>query len=596
MNGTASPLISVIVPVFDVAEQIGAAMASLLGQTLTDFEVIVIDDGSTDGSGAVAETAVAGDARFRFIRQANRGLSGARNAGLALARGAFVAFLDGDDAFEPRFLADLHAAIEREGTDWAACAVLLTYPDESARMHPAIHASTGPETARTIALTDAREVARQFPSAWNKLYRRALFDGLAYPEGSWFEDHEVFWALAARAPALAYVPEPLYRHRRERMGQITGADSDRVFEQLRVLDRLYPLIMASGMSNPHEGYARLATRLVHERALALRDRRRRAQFLTGVVALFERLGVLWSPDWDPEISRGLGLALAGEIPLSVVLLGDAQAALPGVLAQTMADFELVVVGRTLPAGLPPDLPVQHLEAPVTLAALAEALQGRWVLLLGAGETLLPDGAMRLVNLGEASKARLAMGGFERATLGYHDGWTDNTRVATDLDALPVHGGLIPLGARPALFLYPLLANRVIRRDLLAGMQPDLRVPAGIAAVQAVVLSSALVAHKAGYTRLAVAGAPDRPVAVPGLLRARRQIAAFPGEPALPRGWRGVLFLRLVRLRRGRGVLRWPLALALALFARWLSAEQDVRADPETPRWVHAALRLFRRAR
>ena len=595
MDGAASPLVSVIVPVFDVAGQIGAAMASLQAQTLTDFEAIVIDDGSTDDSGAIAEAAVAGDPRFRFVRQANRGLSGARNAGLALARGTFVAFLDGDDAFEPAFLATLLAAIETEGTDWAACAILLSYPDGSESTHPAIHASTGPEPARTIALSDACAVARLFPSAWNKLYRRKLFDRLGYPEGSWFEDHEVFWALAARAPALAYVPEPLYRHRRERPGQITGADSDRVFEQLRVLDRLYPLIMASGMANPHEGYARLATRLVHERALALRDRTRRAQFLTGVVALFERLGVVWTPEWDPEISRGLGLALAGELPLSVVILSDAPAALPGVLAQTMADFELVVVGAALPAGLPTGLPVLRLDAPVSLPDLAAALKGRWVLLLGAGETLLPDGAMRLVNLGEASRALLAMGGFERATLGYHDGWTDNTRVGTELGDLPVQGAMIPLGARASLRLYPALANRIIRRALLAELPPGLPVAGDTASAQALVLASAMAAEQAGYTRLAVAGLPDRPALVPGVLQARRSVAALADDDRLPLGWRGLLFVRLVRLRRGRGFSRWPLALLLALFARWLPAEQDARADPETPRWVRKVLGFFWRA-
>lgn len=592
MAAAPPPLVTVIVPVFDVAAHVAGAVASLRNQTLTDFEVLVIDDGSTDGSGEVALAAIDGDPRFRLIRQQNRGLSGARNMGLAQARGAFVAFLDGDDALEPGFLQALHAAILREGTDWAACGVRLVHADGATEDHPAMHGGTAPGDPCRLPLSDAREVARLFPSAWNKLYRRALFDGLHFPEGSWFEDHEVFWALAARTRAIAWLPDPLYRHRRDRPGQITGTDSDRVFDQLRVLDRLHPLILASGLDAGAEGFARLATRLVHERLTVLRDPARRARFLAAAQALFDRLGVAWTPGWDPEISRGAGLALRGELPLSVVVLGSPGPVLAALGGQSLADFEPALALPAPPGPMPGTRPPVPL-APgdlATPAALAARLSGRWVLLLGPGEVPLAEGLMRLVNLGESSGLPLALGAVERRRDGYHDGWTDN-RVVAGLADLPLFGGPLPLGPEQALRLYPALGNRLIRRDLLARL-PGRPVAADGVSVAALVLASARAAGgRVACTRLAVLATGDRPAA-PGLWAAWRGIRALPDDPALPRGWRGTLLFRLVQARGGGW--RWPAAALLALVSGWLPGAAAARPDPSSPRGLRRGLGPFYR--
>lgn len=584
----AAPLISVIVPVFEVASRVAEAIASLRAQTLSDFEALVIDDGSTDGSGEAARAATGDDPRFRVIRQANRGLSGARNTGLAQARGAFIAFLDGDDALEPGFLQALHAAILREGTDWAACAVRLEFAGGGTEDHPAMHGGAAPEAPCRLPLTDARDVARLFPSAWNKLYRRALFDDLRFPEGSWFEDHEVFWALAARTRAIAWVPGALYRHRRDRPGQITGTDSDRVFEQFGVLERLHPAILGSGLDAAAEGYARIATRLVHERLLVLRDPDRRARFLAATRALFERQGVDWTPDWDPEISRAVGLALTGALPLSVVVLGDPAPVLAALAGQNMGEFELAVVGQRAPEGSVAGRQVQRIDPhDLTAAALAERLAGRWVLMLAPGEVPLPEGLMRLVNLGEATGTRLAIGGLERRGAGYHDGWTDN-HVTAGVEALPVFGGAVTLDPAAVLRLHPVLGNRLIRRDLLAAL-PELPVAGDAVSVAALVLASARAAGQAGYTRLAVLSAPDAPPG-PGLVAAWCRLRALPGDPALPRGWRGTLLMR--QAGGLGGGWRWPVALLLALVSGWVPGAAAARPDPGSPRWVKLCLRPF----
>lgn len=118
----ATPLVSVVVPLFNAAWCVGGTLAALKAQTLRDFEVILIDDGSGDGTAEIVQAAIAGDPRFRLIRQPNAGVAATRNRGLRLARGAYVAPLDQDDLWQPTFLERLTDALEaRPGAVMAFC-------------------------------------------------------------------------------------------------------------------------------------------------------------------------------------------------------------------------------------------------------------------------------------------------------------------------------------------------------------------------------------------------------------------------------------------------------------------------------------------
>ena len=186
-----APLISVIVPLYNVAPHAGRCIASLRAQILTDFEVIVVDDGSTDDSLAMARAAARGDGRFRFASRANGGLSAARNTGLALARGQFLAFLDSDDAVTPGWLYRMHRALEDTGADWVASAIRFTYPDGGTTLHSAIHGApalppVGQAEPQRHDITDWCEAIRHFPSAWNKLYRRSLIGDIRFDEGTYY--------------------------------------------------------------------------------------------------------------------------------------------------------------------------------------------------------------------------------------------------------------------------------------------------------------------------------------------------------------------------------------------------------------------------
>ena len=117
-NALKPPRVSVIMPVYNGQAYLAAAIDSVLGQTLRDHELVVVDDGSTDGSAAIL--AGYGD-RIRVLRQANAGVSAARNAGIAAARGDFIAFLDSDDWWEPDFLQSMVDAMDDPAVAIAYC-------------------------------------------------------------------------------------------------------------------------------------------------------------------------------------------------------------------------------------------------------------------------------------------------------------------------------------------------------------------------------------------------------------------------------------------------------------------------------------------
>lgn len=374
----AVPAISVIVPLYNVVEHIGACIASLQRQSFTDFEVIIINDGSHDGSGRAAAEAVGDDSRFHLIRQENAGLSAARNAGLEWARAPLIAFVDSDDRVAPEFLARMHQALSDSDAGWAACAIRFVPPDGNAKDHPGVHGArdmTGFSGLNRVELSDWREVVRLFPSVWNKLYRRELIEGLRFDEGLNYEDHAFYWRAAARTDHILHLSEPLYISTQGRPGQITRDGSERVFEQFDVLEILRNIILGesgSAKTGGAEAFAEIATRLTFERVVAIGDPVRRARFIDRAAALLvdtpvpparaERLGVPAS--WCER--------LAGRLPLSVVVPSDGN---PGPLRETLQslahqhlrDFETIVVLDGTPGLVPGGMPGPLRETPDGLA-------------------------------------------------------------------------------------------------------------------------------------------------------------------------------------------------------------------------------------
>ena len=138
--------VSVIVPVYQVEAYLAKCLDSILAQTFTDFELILVDDGTRDDCPRIMTRYAAMDARIRCIHKENGGLSSARNAGLDIARGEYIAFVDSDDTVEPTMLADAVAAAQRTGTQLVIYNYRLVTEDgvSADERRDARHRSNGP--------------------------------------------------------------------------------------------------------------------------------------------------------------------------------------------------------------------------------------------------------------------------------------------------------------------------------------------------------------------------------------------------------------------------------------------------------------------
>src|SRR5690606_35435773 len=154
---------------------------------------------------------------------------------------------------------------------------------------------------------------RHFPSAWNKLYRRSLIDGLRFDEGTWFEDHGFFHRAAARTDHIVHLPEALYIQTRGREGQITAQDSEREFEQFDVLAQMQTFFDNSARPGRHTALARIASRLVFERSTVLADPDRRTRFARAAHEFLQAHGLDYSSDWYSDIGLSWGLEMARDL-------------------------------------------------------------------------------------------------------------------------------------------------------------------------------------------------------------------------------------------------------------------------------------------
>lgn len=500
-----APLISVIVPVHDVAGYIGRCLDSLRAQSLGDFEAIVIDDGARDESLAEATAAAVGDRRFRFFATPNAGLSAARNLGLDMARGEFIAFLDGDDRYAPAFLERMHAALAGSEADWVACGLryMPVGQDEHGgpvHLHSAIHAAPelapapGGAAPRLHDLSDWREVVGHFPSAWNKLYRRKLIEGLRFDEGLAFEDHAFYWQVAARTRSLLHLPEPLYLQTVARAGQITGDGGERVFEQFAVLERLHGLLAGlEGRAGREEAFRGLATRLLFERGAVIADRQRRVRFVAESEAFFARHGIDWQKDGAALKLGRFGRALLGRRLLSVVVPSDGKPgplreSLESLAAQTFADFDVLVVSDgqarssqlarvAEAAGMGRRASIIAAEDGEEATALSPSVRvararnrgldwarGDFVVLLDAGDRLFPGALAYWLD------AMMGAGGREGADMGF-----SGFRIGAEDGA--AHGGVHGIEGlegfvtgrmtdEAAVMLHPLPSAKIYRRAFL----------------------------------------------------------------------------------------------------------------------------------
>lgn len=179
--------ISVIVPVYKVEKYIEKCIQSLLDQTYTNFEALIVDDGSPDQSIAIAKKLIGNDSRFIFLEKENGGLSSARNMGLDYATGDYVAFLDSDDYFDSQCFFECINILK----DNDECDVLVFGLNWVSSTYKIIK-SAFPNVNRYYELNDFLLEQRSLdPVVWNKIYKKEIFNDLRFTEGILYEDKEI---------------------------------------------------------------------------------------------------------------------------------------------------------------------------------------------------------------------------------------------------------------------------------------------------------------------------------------------------------------------------------------------------------------------
>lgn len=287
-------MVSIIVPVYNVEKYLEQCLESLRNQSLHDIEVILVDDGSSDSSGSICDRYAAADSRFVVIHKPNGGLSSARNAGLAVARGEYIGFMDSDDWAEPRMYERLLELITTHRADIAQIGLRKAYRGISFNKPYGGHEQVlTRDQAMAEMLTD-----RIFPNYTPiKLYRREVIN-IGFPEGRTYEDVFVQVEYFNRASRIAIAPDILYnyRMRRSAITHTVTVDNIRNFIEaidyrIKLLNKYCPELFTPGICLSTYAY-----RIVDCAKNYSRSRADAVSRLAMVTELSERLSRLGSVD------------------------------------------------------------------------------------------------------------------------------------------------------------------------------------------------------------------------------------------------------------------------------------------------------------
>ena len=240
------PKISVIVPVYNVRDYLGKCVSGVRAQTVADWELILVNDGSTDGSGELCRVLAGEDGRIRVLDRTNGGAAAARNTGLDAASGDTVTFLDADDSFAPDHLETLSSLLESTGADAAASGMTLLYPDGSddRAVRPRAGVFTGTEEILRAFLTEGRGIY----GACGKLFRREAVGDIRFSAYTRAEDALFCVRVLSRCGVYAVTDAAGYLYCRRPDSVTMSAPNDRSIDQVRAWTEIYSILDTSAPS------------------------------------------------------------------------------------------------------------------------------------------------------------------------------------------------------------------------------------------------------------------------------------------------------------------------------------------------------------
>ena len=227
-------LISVIIPIYKVEKYLKQCIESVINQTYTNLDIILVDDGSPDNCGLLCDEYEKKDSRIRVIHKQNGGLSDARNAGITIAQGEYIGFVDSDDYISQDMYEKLHSAIKKNNAQLAVCNFQYVNEDgtEINKQSPV----KNEKLSRIEALHKLNEsMWWYYVTAWNKLYRKELFSNIRFPFARLYEDAYLVHEIMGECDNIATISEKLYYYRQRDNSIITSGKSVRNYDAVEAL-------------------------------------------------------------------------------------------------------------------------------------------------------------------------------------------------------------------------------------------------------------------------------------------------------------------------------------------------------------------------
>ena len=223
--------VSIIVPIYNVETFLDECIISLIHQTYKNIEIILVDDGSLDNSGKKCDKWAKKDDRIIVIHKKNGGLSDARNAGIKIAKGDFLAFVDGDDWVSINFIEDLVKGLLKFEADMAICKFVYVFPDGTIKVNSKMPKNPQILTRKEFftKLVEDNEITNH---VWRKLYKKELFDNALFPVGKNFEDISIMPKIGKQCKRIVNLPDIGYFYRQNDKGIVKSLNAQNILNHL----------------------------------------------------------------------------------------------------------------------------------------------------------------------------------------------------------------------------------------------------------------------------------------------------------------------------------------------------------------------------
>ena len=262
MDNNGMPLVSVILPIYNVEKYLNRCLDSVVKQTYRNLEIILVDDGSTDNSGAISERYAETDERITVYHKKNGGLSSARNYGIDRCNGEYITFIDSDDYVENDYVSYLFELLNNQTYKLSICSIYNDF-EESGRI-----VDNGDHTKRILSAKEAIEMMCYHDlvdtCAYAKMYHRNLFSDVRYPEGKLFEDIGTTYLLLDQNEAISCGFESKYHYVIRSNSIVTGQYNPRKLDLLEMTDKMAGYVTSKypdlkGAVSRRRVYARFST-------------------------------------------------------------------------------------------------------------------------------------------------------------------------------------------------------------------------------------------------------------------------------------------------------------------------------------------------